>query len=126
MRRWLLTGAWFLFLAIIVFLADSFRARAFFEWVQRTPGGDKAGHFFLIGLLAFFLNVSLRCRTFRFAGRDWLLGGAIVLGLAAAEECSQLRLPHRTFSAGDFAADLAGIWAFGWLARAILRRPEQL
>ena len=119
--RWLLALAWFAGIATIIFLADSFRARGFFNAMQALPGGDKAGHFVLIGAMAFFLNFALRCRTFPALGRRWLLGSAIILALAAVEECSQLWFPHRTFDLGDFVADAAGIWCFGWLARKVAR-----
>lgn len=73
------------------------------------PYSDKLGHFFLIGLLGFFLNLSLNCRKW-----GWFLVGSLVVGcFATLEEFSQLYSSHRTFDWGDLIADYAGLFLFG-------------
>lgn len=73
------------------------------------PYSDKLGHFFLIGCLGLFLNLSLSCRKW-----GWFLAGSVIVGsLATLEEFSQLYSPHRTFDWGDLTADYAGLFFFG-------------
>jgi polysaccharide biosynthesis protein VpsQ len=117
LRRWLFTGAWLLFVAMIIYFADRHLARSFFSFVQQLPGADKAGHFVLIGGVAFFLNTSLGAREISAFGRKFLLGSMIVAAVFTLEEITQMRIPWRTFDYGDLAADYAGIIFFGWLAR---------
>ena len=121
MKRWLPTIAFFLFVSLIILLADEGWARGFFAWIQNSGGGDKAGHFVLIGGLAFFLNLSLGCRKWR----GLLAGSLIIVVLCTAEEFSQLFSRYRHFDWLDLAANYAGIFTAGLLARRIARpRPE--
>ena len=114
MRRWLPFLTFLTFIAAVIYAADRHLARGFFEWVQTLPLGDKAGHFVLMGGLAFLLNRAL-------AGRKiWpgiQLGGVIVAVFVVAEEISQRWIPWRTFDYTDLAADFAGIAFADWLAR---------
>ena len=126
-RAWLPAALWFAFIALIILLADTHHARTLFNWIESHSGSDKAGHFLLIGGMAFFANLALRGRTFPFLGHRWFLGGAIVAAIFTAEEFSQKFNRHRHFDCGDLAADFAGILFFGLLARRILRcRAEAL
>jgi VanZ family protein len=122
MKRWLPTIAFFLFVSLVIFLADAGLAPGFFGWVQSTGSGDKVGHFILIGGLAFCLNLSLGCR--KWCGL--LAGSVIVVVLCTAEEFSQLLLAgRRNFDWLDLAADYAGILAAGLAAQRLARpRPE--
>jgi hypothetical protein len=113
------------FVVGIIFIADRGGLRPFFEWIAEHPGSDKAGHFVLIGGLAFMLNVALgmrRCAVgpFRLAFGGLLIGIAITI-----EEISQIWIPSRKFDFGDLAANYAGIICAGWLARWWLRRVER-
>jgi len=117
LRRWLFTSVWLLFVALIIYFADRHLARSFFSFVQQLPGADKAGHFVLIGGVAFFLNTSLGGREISAFGCRFLLGSVIVVAVFTIEEITQMRIPWRTFDYGDLAADYAGILFFGWLAR---------
>jgi hypothetical protein len=125
LTRWLFTGGWLLFVATIIYFADRHLARSFFSFVQQTPGADKAGHFLLIGGGAFFLNISLRVREVSAFGRKFLLGSIIVAVVFTIEEITQMRIPWRTFDYGDLAADYAGIFFFGWLARRVIAETVQ-
>lgn len=122
--RWF-TLIWAVLVAVIIWMADQHGPQHAFAWLYYVPGGDKLGHWLLIGGLAFLLNLSLQCRCFTWAGRRWLLGSAVVLGLAALEEASQIFLPSRTADWGDFAADLLGIWMLGGCARLFLPPTRQ-
>lgn len=121
MKRWLPTLVAFAFVGWVIFLADAGYAIEFFAFVQ-SSGGDKLGHFGLIGGLAYFLNVSLGCRTWR----GWLLGSLIVGALATVEELTQVWIDNRHCDPLDLAADFAGIWVAGWLARRGCARRTQV
>ncbi len=114
MRRWLPFLTFFAFIIAVIYAADRHLARGFFEWVQSLPLGDKAGHFVLMGTLAFLLNRALAGRTLRPGVQ---LGGVIVAVFVVVEEISQRWLPWRTFDYADLAADFLGIAMADWLAR---------
>lgn len=123
-RTWLPAALWLAFIALIIALADTHHARWLFTWIEHHTGSDKAGHFVLIGGMAFFANLALRGRTFPLFGWRWLVGSAAVALIFTAEEISQKFNRYRHFDYGDLAADFAGILVFGWLARRALRlRP---
>ena len=111
-----LAAAYFAVVALIVWLADHADTQFIFAWIRAIPGGDKLGHFLILGGLACVLNHALSCRTVPLGGRPVLLGSLIVLGLAAAEETSQLFITGRNFDLLDLAADALGIWLLGRLA----------
>lgn len=119
MRRWLPFAAFFAFIVTVIYAADRHLARGFFNWVQTIPLGDKAGHFVLMGTLAFLLNRALAGRTI---SPGVQLGGVIVAVFVVAEEFSQRWLPWRTFDYGDLLADFLGIALADWLAR---RAPDR-
>jgi len=117
MKIKLAVAAYFLFLALIVCLADSGHLYPLIPFFKSIPFGDKVGHFFLMGTFALLVNILLRARTFQALGRRWLLGSAIVFLIVFSEECSQLYFPGtRTFSLYDLSADALGIWLLGGLA----------
>ncbi len=105
---------------MIVF-ADRGRGRAFFGWINSFPLGDKAGHFFLIGVMAFLLNHALAYRTAPVNGSRLQLGGLIVGVVITFEEFSQLWFSSRTFDAGDLLANWFGVLAAELLARTKTR-----
>lgn len=113
MKLRLTTLLYFVLLAGVVALADHHRYHTLFSVVRGIPGGDKLGHFLLMGLFSFLLNVSLCCRTVRvFAGRV-LLGGVVACLAVTLEELSQIFVRYRSFDPVDLLFDYAGIWAFG-------------
>ena len=115
-RTWLPAALWLGFVTLIIVLADTHHARWLFTWIESHGGSDKAGHFVLIGGMAFFANLALRGRTFPLLGRRWLVGSTAVALVFTAEEISQKFNPYRHFDYGDLAADFAGILFFSWLS----------
>lgn len=105
---------------MIVF-ADRGKARAFFGWIDSFPLGDKAGHFFLIGVMAFLLNHALAFRTAPINRSRLQLGGLIVGVLITLEEFSQLWFSSRTFDTGDLLANWIGVLVAELLVRAKAR-----
>jgi polysaccharide biosynthesis protein VpsQ len=79
-------------------------------------GRDKAWHFALAGLLAYFLDGALRRRGVG-PGRKIPLSALLVLVPAAVDECLQRYSAFRTASLLDFAADVVGVVIFTWLSR---------
>ena len=116
MRRWISFTAFFAFISTVIYAADRHLARGFFGWVQSVPLGDKAGHFVLMGTLAFLLNRALAGRT---VSPGVQLGGVIVAVFVVAEEVSQRWMPRRTFDYADLLADFVGIALADWLARRV-------
>ncbi len=108
-------------LIVIVILADRHQLPPFLYAIYNFPGGDKAGHFILMGMMAFLANLALRARTVNIFTRPILLGSLIVTALVALEELSQNFFPSRTPALDDFAASLAGILVLGWLAKWVVK-----
>jgi hypothetical protein len=122
MKIKLLTGTYILLLAVIVFCADQLNYQYLFAFIRAIPGGDKLGHFILMGLFAFLVNICLSCRTIRIAGRQVLVGSIIVITVITIEELSQSLIPYRSFDLFDLMADYLGGVAFGQAARLYNRK----
>ena len=108
-------------LAGIIFLADS-NGTSYFTVVELLPFGDKIGHFCLMGMFAFVVNLALSARTFQVWKLNYLLGSLIVFAVVSAEEISQIFVRGRTFDLKDLLADALGIFIFGEAARFIIYR----
>ena len=122
MKTKLIAIAYFVFLGVVVYFADSRAHLHWFTYLRSIPGGDKYGHFLLMGSLAFLVNLSLSCRVVRIAGRGFLLGSLVVLVLITIEEISQRFIPYRTFDLTDLLADYLGVFVFSWLALVVQKR----
>lgn len=105
-------------LAGIIILADS-RGTNYFALLGLLPFGDKIGHFCLMGMFSLLINLASKARTVRFWKLNYLLGSLVVSAIVAAEEFSQIGIRGRTFDWQDLAADAAGIFIFGEIARLI-------
>lgn len=62
----ILTVIYFFILAGIVFLADRKGTRYLLNFVGNIPYGDKIGHFVLMGILSFLVNLTLSAGVFKF------------------------------------------------------------
>lgn len=107
----------FVFLLIgIIIAANLGLGSVLWAFLDNIPGGDKIGHFVLIGLLSLFVNLSMGIKTTTFKFLTVLKGSLIVTILVIVEELSQLFLKHRGFELLDLTFDAAGIFVFGRLA----------
>lgn len=88
----------------------------FFPFIYQIPGGDKLGHFFLMGILSFLVNIILKTKKIRIFSINFLLGILIVMAIVTIEELSQIFLDYRVFSIIDLVTDYFGIVLFGYLA----------
>ena len=96
------------FVAFIIFSADAGSMPKFIANLYNFPNGDKVGHFFLMGSLAFVVALVLP--------RNWKLRGLLILtGLLALEEFSQRFFQHRTSDWLDLASSFAEVTVFGTL-----------
>ncbi len=107
-----------LFIILLVVAADTGAGQKYWAFLRNIPLGDKLGHFFLFGTLAYLADRWLR-REWRLPGGwTWPLGSTLVAVAATVEEFSQIFLPHRSFDPGDLLADFAGILVAALLAKA--------
>lgn len=109
-------------LAGIVVLANVRETQFLFGFMRRLPYGDKIGHFCLMGIFSFVINLALQARTVAVWKLNYLLGSLIVLAVVTVEEFSQLFIRGRSFDTGDLLADAAGILLFGEAARFAVRK----
>ena len=119
--KWL-TILFALFIIFIIILADTGNL-GILQTVNRIPFGDKAGHFFLYGILTLLINLTL----FRSFSSRHRVGVAVICGLILAlliglEEFSQQNFSSRTFSLSDLTASYLGVVFFSWLALRIKSR----
>lgn len=85
--------------------------------MNSLPLGDKAGHFFLLGVMALLLNHAMEYRTCSLRFTRVQPGGLVILALITLEEFSQLWFSSRTFDLGDLLANTLGVLAAEGFAR---------
>ncbi|RME91594.1 MAG: hypothetical protein D6770_00035 [Anaerolineae bacterium] len=95
---------------LIVIAADLNRLPPLIRDVYRFPGGDKVGHFVLMGLLSLFVNAAA-LTTFPRQGakRTVLITSLSLAFLVGLEELSQGFIQSRTLSLTDLLSSYAGI-----------------
>ncbi len=90
--------------------------------LNAIPQSDKAIHFVIAGLLAFFLDGALARRTVvTIGGLAVPLAAVVVLVPTGIEECLQSFSELRTSSLGDFAGDVVGVLVFIPLSRRLAK-----
>jgi VanZ family protein len=126
MRIKLLTVAFIAILAGIVGLANTGSGARFFMMFRVVPAHDKVGHFVLMGILSFLVNLSLDAARMRVGPLVLLKGSVAVMIIVTLEELSQILIATRSASIWDLFWDAAGIVVFGRLAALVVnrRRPE--
>ncbi|WP_060826131.1 VanZ family protein [Sulfurospirillum cavolei] len=117
LKRIFLPTAFFAFLVLIIYQADTAHYNFAFKMVGRIPYGDKIGHIVLYGIMAFLLN-------YGFKGKKWFkiqIGSLIVLVFSILEEISQAYFPSRSFDLADIMASIVGIIIFTFLFQHLKR-----
>lgn len=84
------------------------------------------GHFILMGVLSFLVNLTLQGARRSIFSREVLLGSLIVTMFVVLEELTQIFIPSRTFSLVDLLFDFLGIYSFGRLAIYALEQRAAL
>jgi hypothetical protein len=100
--KWL-SVIFFLVVGAIILAADHGRLPHFIYALYRFPGGDKVGHFVLMGILAFFVNMALPLRPADKPWRSLLIGSIVVAVAVSIEEASQGWFKTRSLSWADLA-----------------------
>ena len=112
-----------LFLGGIILLADT--RPPVIKFTESIPFFDKIGHFFLMGIFAFIVNMALSCKTFSVGDYNILTGSTVVLALVLLEEFSQIFITYRSFSYFDILFDILGIAAFSYLSIVTYKKLKQ-
>ena len=102
----------FIFIAFIIYLADTANHNFAFRLIGHIPYGDKLMHALLYGIMALFLNFGVKYKSYKWLGFNMQLGAVLVLVFATIEEISQYWLPSRTFDLVDLLADFFGVILF--------------
>jgi polysaccharide biosynthesis protein VpsQ len=119
-----ITILYLLFLVGIIIIANLGLFGRLFIPVSSIPGGDKTGHFLLMGILSFLATLTMAPRRFKMGRLTLPLGSVCVAIVVTMEEFSQIFIRSRGFSWGDLAADYCGIICFGIVATLILARKK--
>ncbi|MEQ8469817.1 MAG: VanZ family protein [Marinoscillum sp.] len=114
----------FIFLCLIIYMADVDQKNWLMRLPKIIPFGDKVGHFTLYGLMAYLLNFTLSQRNITIRNYGIPLGSLVVLGFAIAEEFTQLAFESRTFDLVDLLFDVLGIYTFSKIQQYILKFPD--
>lgn len=122
-RLWAIFGILFLvFFLYVIYSATQGTLPFFIRRLYLFPGGDKLGHFVLLGIASFFANQLLYPRHFLVFGKVFFVGTLIVLVAITAEEISQMFLAHRTFDLVDLSFSYLGIIAGDVVVRVLKRK----
>ena len=119
MKKWLFgTTLLFIFLIIaIVIAADTNQLPRLLRGLIRFPGGDKAGHFILFGILSLLINKSAIALFPNQNPKRLVLTVSLLLSIMIGlEEWSQILYRSRTPSIIDLAASYMGVFIFAFLA----------
>jgi len=110
----------FVFISVIIFIADNADYNFALRWVGSIPYGDKIGHATLYGIMAMLLNYGLSYRRIK----GFYLASVLVLTFAIIEEFSQIYIPSRTFDLKDILADFVGVLLFAYIAKYYLEKEK--
>lgn len=121
--KWI-TGIFILVLILIVLIANLGLGFEYFPFIYAIPGLDKVGHFFLMGVLSFLVNLLFKAKKTQIFSLNFLIGSLVVILVVTLEELSQLFLIYRAFSWLDLVFDLGGIFLGGRLASWLLRKTS--
>lgn len=104
-------------IVVIIVMADAGVLARYLGFLYLYPYGDKVGHFFLYGILAFLLNLAL-FRSHPDRSRTWvaLRYGLILVVLIGLEEFSQQYFSSRIYDMVDLTFSYLGVFCFSVLA----------
>ncbi len=110
------------FVAWILYMANTNQATFFFDLVRNTRNGDKYGHVLLFGVLTLIIILASGFRQVSFGRLSLYLGSVLMLAFVSVEELSQLMFPERTLDIYDYAASVVGVVMFsllGWVVQRL-------
>jgi hypothetical protein len=127
-----LTICYVLLLGLITAMADAGWLSDLLDRVHQVPGGDKALHFALVGVLALLVNASTLRENLLSGPLAIVAPSLVIAAVATFEELSNLAVPGRNCCLGDLAANYLGIFCVGvlplvvsshWVVRRFEVRP---
>ena len=104
-----------LFIIWVILAADTNTFPPVIRYVYLYPGGDKAGHLILYGILVFLMALAFPRRA-RLGPISPAWASIILAALITLEEFSQALFPARTFSLIDLSFSFAGVFLGDFLA----------
>jgi polysaccharide biosynthesis protein VpsQ len=110
-----ITALFTLFIVAIIILADRGALPEPIKIMYAFSWGDKVGHFILMGVLTFLVNLSISAKKIKLFSRPVFLGSLLVALAVVLEELSQIFISTRSFSLLDLSADFLGIACSSWL-----------
>ena len=119
MKKWLLVSTLLFsaFIIVVVLIANADQFPDAIRNLYKFPGGDKAGHFILFGILSYLLNRSaLILLPKRNPARLVLTVSLLLSILIGLEEWSQSLFPARTMSVVDLTFSYLGVFVFAFVA----------
>ena len=122
--KWI-TGLFILVLSLIVLIANLGLGIEYFPFIYTIPGLDKIGHFILMGILSFLVNLLFKAEKIQLLSKEFLIGSLVVILVVSLEEISQLFLIYRAFNWVDLAFDLGGIFLGGRLTILVKNKSEK-
>jgi len=115
MLRKLIAIAFFIFLLLVAYWADTGSMPAAFKALYAFPNGDRIGHFVLYGTLAYLLTAAFPFRRVRLLRWSLPLGVVLALAFSGLEEFTQLFIASRTPDIFDLAAGWLGVYVSTWI-----------
>jgi VanZ family protein len=111
-----------IFIAWVIYAADTESFPPIIRYVYEFPNGDKAGHLILYGILAFLSALAFPQRkTLGPISLTW--SSMVLLVFTTLEEISQMFFPSRTFSLIDLGFSFLGVLLGDWLALFFKKKP---
>ena len=101
--------AFVLFMAFIIYRADTGTMPGIIRTIYAFPNGDRVGHFVLYAVFTLLVNASM-LRIIKIGKANLMLGSLIIAAFGTLEEFSQLFFAaHRTFDLIDLSCTLLGV-----------------
>ncbi len=113
-----------IFFIYIIYSANQGNIPFFIRQLYMFPGGDKIGHFILLGIFSFFANQLLYPRHLLVFGKSFFIGSLIVMILISVEEVSQIFISNRAFDLIDLSFSYLGIIAGDICVRYLKRKQN--
>lgn len=106
----------FTFIIILIIILADMDKLGFLGFINRIPFGDKAGHFFLYGILTLLVDLTLFRSLPSQSRKPLVLRVALILALLIGlEEYSQRFFVRRTPDLVDLVFSYLGVIFFSWL-----------
>ncbi|MFY0672549.1 MAG: VanZ family protein [Bacteroidia bacterium] len=106
-----MVASWIAVMITIHYLADNRLINEYIPWRKYINLSDVWGHFFLVGVLGFFVAMVTQ-KEFTFGPIKILKAVAFLMVLVSIEELTQLLRPNRGFSFADMGANILGLYVF--------------